>query len=99
MMLDNAKQVLIEEKSRLRGLGVGRAGIFGSVARGEENPESDVDILLELQPGHHLTLLSLVELEDYLSDRLSRKVDIVIGPNIKPFIKERVYQEVQYVYP
>lgn len=59
ILLDSAKQVLIEEKSRLRGLGVDRAGIFGSVVRGEEKPESNVDILLEHQPGHHLTLLSL----------------------------------------
>lgn len=97
MMLDAAKQVLNEEKNRLRTLGVDRVGIFGSVVRGEERPESDVDILLELQPSHNLTLLSLVELEDYLSDRLSRKADIVIGSSIKPLIKEHVYREVLYV--
>ena len=97
MMLDATKQVLNEEKNRLRNLGVDRVGIFGSVVRGEERPESDVDILLELQPNHNLTLLSLVELEDYLSDRLSRKADIVIGSSIKPLIKEKVYREVLYV--
>ena len=97
MMLDATKQVLNEEKNRLRTLGVDRVGIFGSVVRGEENPESDVDILLELQPNHNLTLLSLVELEDYLSDRLSRKADTVIGSSKKPLIKEHVYREVLYV--
>jgi len=45
-----------------------------------------------------LTLLSQVELEEYLSDRLSRKVDIVLGPNIKPLIKEGVYQDVLLPY-
>ena len=97
MMLDAAKQVRNGEKTRLRTLGVDRVGIFGSVVRGEESPESDVDILLEQQPNHRLTLLSLVELEDYLSDRLSRKADSVIGSSIKPLIMEHIYRGVLYV--
>ena len=98
-MLERAKQALQVESPKLRKLGIGKAGIFGSVVRGEDGPGSDIDILLELQPDHHLTLLSLVELEDDLSSKLDKKVDLVIGSSMKPLIKERAYREVVYVFP
>lgn len=83
----------------MRQLGIGKAGIFGSVARGEERPDSDVDILIELVPDHQLTLFSMVELEEDLSSRLDTKVELVVGPSMKPRIRERAYQEVVYVFP
>lgn len=98
-MLERVKQALQIESPTLRKLGINRAGIFGSVVRGEDGPESDVDILLELQPDHHLTLLSMVELEDDLSTKLDKKVDLVVGSSMKPLIKERAYREVVYVFP
>jgi predicted nucleotidyltransferase len=98
-MLERTRQALHAESPKLRMLGIGRAGVFGSVVRGEDGPDSDVDILIELLSDHRLTLLSMVELEDELSGKLNKKVDLVVGSSMKPLIKERAYLEVVYVFP
>lgn len=98
-MLERATQALQVVSPKLLKLGIDKAGIFGSVVRGEDGPDSDIDILLELQPDHHLTLLSMVELEEDLSSKLDKKVDLVVGSSMKPLIKERAYREVVYVFP
>jgi hypothetical protein len=96
--LEQVKQTLIDEIPYLRQLGISQAGVFGSVARGDDRPDSDVDILIELNPDHHLTLLSMVELELKISEKLNKKVELVIGANLKPGIKAHVLNEVVYVY-
>jgi len=98
-MLERARRVLRLEAPRLRRLGIGKAGIFGSVARGEDGPESDVDILIELAPDHQLTLVSMIELEADLSSRLEKKVELVVGPSMKPRIKDRAYRELVQLFP
>jgi predicted nucleotidyltransferase len=92
-----ARKILTEEMPRLKQLGVKKAGIFGSVARGDERPGSDVDILLELGSDHKLTLLSMVDLEIALSEKLRRKADVVIAGSLKPLVRDRVLNEVVYV--
>ena len=57
----------------MRSHGVVKAAVFGSFARGEESPESDVDFLVELEAGR--TLLDLSGLRLDLMDRLEREVD------------------------
>ncbi|HHU35996.1 MAG TPA: DNA polymerase beta [Treponema sp.] len=95
--LERTKQLLIEENHHLQQLGICKTGIFGSVARGDDTMESDVDILIELNSDHNLTLISLVELEQAFSERLNKKVELVIGSNLKPQMKEKVLKEVIYV--
>jgi uncharacterized protein len=67
-------------------------GIFGSYVRGEQTIESDLDILVEFdeKPG----LFEYIELEDYLSDLLGVKVDLVTRTGLKPNIGKRVLNEV-----
>ena len=67
-------------------------GIFGSYVRGEQTSESDLDILVEFdeKPG----LFEYIELEDYLSDLLGVKVDLVARTGLKPNIGKRVLNEV-----
>lgn len=74
---------------------VKRLGIFGSVARGEDKAKSDIDILVSFTspPG----LFEFIRLEDYLSDLLNRKVDLVTKKAIKPIIRDKVLREVTYV--
>ncbi len=97
--LERVKQTLLNEIPHLRQLGICQAGVFGSVARGEDTVDSDVDILIELNPDHHLTLLSLVDLEQEFSEKLNKKVELVIGTNLKPGMKAQVLKEVVNVYP
>ena len=66
-------------------------GIFGSVAKGKECPESDLDILVDLEPGR--TLLDLVAVKQDLEDLLGCKVDVVTEAAVSPYIRENVLRE------
>jgi len=77
--------------------GVRRIAIFGSTARGEETPESDIDILVLFEEPRRkpLSLLTWVRLEEELSESLGRKVELVsesaLSRHIRPYVeKERV---------
>jgi hypothetical protein len=74
--------------------GVVEIGLFGSYVRGEQKPESDLDILIELERPARISLMGLVELEYYLSDLLGLKVDLAIKKNLRKRIGRRILQEV-----
>ena len=65
--------------------------VFGSYVRREQNDESDLDVLVEYRdiPG----LIRYIELENYLSDLLKVKVDLVMKNSLKPRIAERIMTE------
>lgn len=75
--------------------GVKAIGIFGSYVRGEQNSESDVDILIETDKP--VSLFDLVELEDFLSELLGKKVDLVLRDELKPRISKNILKEVAYI--
>jgi len=65
--------------------------IFGSVARGEARPESDVDFLVEMDNGR--SLLDLIELSQDLETLLQRKVDILTDQGLSPYLEQRIHAE------
>ncbi len=65
--------------------------VFGSLARGEARPDSDVDILITLEAGR--SLLDLIGLKQDLEDLLGCKVDVVTEAAVSPYIRERVLKE------
>lgn len=73
--------------------GVKVLGVFGSYIRHEERPDSDLDILIELDDPPRISLIGLVELEDYLSQLLGIKVDLAIKKNLKKRIGIRILEE------
>ena len=75
----------------LRKHGVKRAGIFGSVARGDATPESDVDILVELDAG--ASLFDFIDVKHALEDALGKRVDLVQYAAIKPRLRDRILRE------
>ena len=95
--IEQIKDVLQEEKETLYKLGIERVGIFGSYIRGEAKPDSDIDILIDVASDSALTLFSLVEIEQRLSERLNNKIDIAIKSDLNPYISERILSEVVYV--
>jgi hypothetical protein len=70
---------------------VTRAGIFGSVVRGEAREDSDIDILVEIKG--RMSLLDFAELKLELEEALGRKVDLGEYAVIKPVIKEQILSE------
>lgn len=89
---------LIEEKkTEIREIaakhGARNIRVFGSVARGEARPDSDVDFLVDMEPGR--TLLDLGGLLMELRDLLGLDVDVVTEQGLKPRIRERVLKEAE----
>ena len=71
---------------------VTKAGIFGSYSRGEQNKNSDIDIVVEIN-DNNMSLLGFIRLSRLLEELLKRKVDLVEYSAIKPRIKERILKE------
>ena len=71
---------------------VSKAGIFGSYSRGEQNKNSDIDIVVEINDSN-MSLLGFIRLNRLLEGLLKRKVDLVEYSAIKPRIKERILKE------
>lgn len=77
--------------------GVAELSVFGSVARGEAGPESDLDVLYTLVPGRHLGF-SINHLEDELSTIFGRKVDLVSRTALHRAMRDSVLAEAQLLY-
>jgi hypothetical protein len=75
--------------------GIARIGIFGSFARGEERPDSDVDVLVTFQDGQK-TFDNFMGTKFYLEDLFHRKVDLVTDAALKPLIRDPVMRDVLY---
>jgi predicted nucleotidyltransferase len=73
----------------LRRYGVQRAGLFGSIVRGDARPESDVDLLI--QPPPTMSLFGFSELALALEDLLGRRVDLVTYASLHPRLRDSVY--------
>ncbi len=71
-------------------------GIFGSHARGEATPESDVDLLVRF--ARRKSLLTIVRIERQISERLGRPVDPVTEASLSPYLRERVQAEVESLH-
>ena len=65
--------------------------VFGSYVRGEQGKGSDIDILVEF--NETIDLFTFIELEEFLSEKLGIKVDLVMKDTIKPRIKDRILRE------
>jgi uncharacterized protein len=67
-----------------------KLSLFGSVLTDRFRPESDVDILIEFEPGAHPTLITLVRLERELSDLIGRKVDLRMPGDLSRYFRDQV---------
>jgi predicted nucleotidyltransferase len=93
--LNEIKQILAAQKEYLaETYGVREIGVFGSYVRYEQRPDSDLDILVELERPPRISLIGLVELEIYLSELLGLKVDLAIKKNLRKRIGQRILDEV-----
>lgn len=85
------EEIKIKIKPTLKKYKIKKAGIFGSVVRGEATATSDVDILVEMPDG--ASLLDLVGLKQDLEEILNKKVDVLTYNSIYHLLKERILNE------
>lgn len=94
--IEEIEDVLKVHKRELREKnGVKRIGIFGSYVRKENTKKSDIDVLIDI--GIPIGFFKFLNLERYLSDLLGIKVDPVTRNALKPFIGQRILEEIRYV--
>jgi predicted nucleotidyltransferase len=77
--------------------GFSKLEVFGSVARGDERTDSDIDVLYDLLPGRHVTW-EVVDAADELSAILGRPVDLVSRRAVHPLLRSRIESEAQALY-
>jgi predicted nucleotidyltransferase len=95
--LEEIKNILKKHKEELKKkYGVKEIGIFGSYVRGENKKSSDLDILVEFEEYAKIDLIKFVEFENYLSELLGIKVDLVDKTTLKPAIGKHILKEVIY---
>lgn len=84
---------LARHRARLRGLGVRSLGLFGSHRRGTARPDSDLDLLVELERP---SFDSYLDVKFFLEDTFGRPVDLVLAHTLKPRLRPIILNEVVY---
>lgn len=96
MLFTEAKKILNSHKASLIKLGALSLSLFGSVARNESSPQSDVDILIEFDSKRGL--FAFVELKNYLQKLLGCEVDLVTKDALHPALKTTILREAKHVF-
>jgi predicted nucleotidyltransferase len=92
-VLERCLLAIRERESWLRSVGVVHAAVFGSVARGEDRSDSDVDVLVELVPGHKVGTPEMLRIEGALVAALGRPVDLHSRGGLKSPRHDRILRE------
>ena len=87
--------LLHKHQPDLQSLGVKRYGLFGSFVQGRQNPQSDIDILVEFETGKK-TFDNFMHLAFFLEEILGRHVDLVTPESLSPYIGPHILREVEY---
>jgi predicted nucleotidyltransferase len=93
-----ALETLRRSEVDLRARGVLRAAVFGSVARGDNRPESDLDIMVEIDPEAHLTVYDYADLKKYIAGLFDGRVDVVNRDGLKPYVRPAATADAIYAF-
>ncbi len=85
--------VLRTHEAELRNAGIRRLSLFGSVARGDEQADSDVDLAAEFDPDAQIDLFRLVALERRIAEIVGRRVDLLPEPVEKPRLRTNIERD------
>ena len=98
MNSQDALETLRRSEPALRARGVRRAAVFGSVARGENRPDSDLDIMIELDPDAKLTVFDYAGIKDYIASLFEGSVDVVSRDGLKPYVRPSATSDAIYAF-
>ncbi|WP_158806764.1 nucleotidyltransferase family protein [Beijerinckia sp. L45] len=91
-------KTLKERETDLRAHGVMRAALFGSVARGEQNAQSDIDILVALDPQVVRTIYDYAGVKSYVEGLFGGSVDVVDFEALKPHVRPSAIADAVYAF-
>jgi predicted nucleotidyltransferase len=98
MTREQIVEKLRENESALRARGVNHAALFGSRARGNDRPDSDIDIMAEFDPAAHVSLFNYAGLKDYIASLFDASVDVVNRDGLKPHIRPAATTDAIYAF-
>jgi predicted nucleotidyltransferase len=81
-----------------RRYGVKELSLFGSAVRGEMRPESDVDMMVEFEPGVRVGLIKFESLAEELEVLAGRRVDLVTRRGLRPWVRPAVLEDARVIY-
>lgn len=82
----------------LRARGVTHAALFGSRARGDDRPDSDADIMIEIDPNARVTVYDYVAIKEYISNLFDGRVDVVDREGLKPYVRPAAATDAIYAF-
>lgn len=94
----NRLEMITSIQKYLPSIAVKKAWVFGSFARGEENPESDLDILVVYDKTHRLSLLQIIRYKLDMEQIISREVDIIEDGHLRSFAVESANRDKYLIY-
>jgi predicted nucleotidyltransferase len=96
----NGREILAklrENESALRARGISHVALFGSWARGDNQPDSDIDIMIEVDPSARI-FYEYVALKDYIAGLFEGPVDIVSRDGLKPYVRPAATADAIYAF-
>jgi predicted nucleotidyltransferase len=93
---EKIRKLINDNQDVIRQYGIMRLGLFGSVIRGEEKENSDIDLIADFQPGMK-NYDNFIDLCFFLEDMFDRKVDLLTFDGISPIIRKNIEREIEYV--
>jgi predicted nucleotidyltransferase len=98
MKRDEILEKLKACEADLRARGVTHAALFGSRARGDDRPDSDTDIMIEVDPDAHLSVYDYVGLKEYIASLFDGRVDVVDRNGLKPYVRPAATADAVYAF-
>src|SRR5437588_12578148 len=98
MRRDDVIARLKEAEPALRARGIRRAAVFGSIARGEDRPDSDIDILVEFEPGSEGSIYEYMNLKGYIAGLFDGPADVIDRDALKPHLRAPAAPDTVYAF-
>ncbi len=89
---------LRHREAALRARGVAHAALFGSVARGDQRTDSDIDILVEIEPDAGIDLFAYLSIVHFIEDLFPTRVDVANRRQLKPFVRPGAERDAIYAF-